>query len=171
VRLYLKFPKSRHGNAAERKLHEAQIYFQATHDPLTGLPNRTLLYDRLNLAVLKAHRYGNLVAIVFFDLDQFKYVNDSLGHQVGDQLPKMVAKRLKVEPERLLIDSGESNSPPRCLVQFSSIIPSAISGRFVLAADRFYRLIRRSGHVHGRISPLSPAPFSFLPATSAAALR
>ncbi len=79
----------------ERKLHEAQIHFQATHDSLTGLPNRTLLYDRLNQAVLKAERYGTLMAVVFFDLDQFKYVNDSLGHQVGDQLLKMVAKRLK----------------------------------------------------------------------------
>lgn len=79
----------------ERKRHEAQIEFQATHDPLTGLPNRTLLYDRLNQAVLKAHRYGHLVAVIFFDLDQFKYVNDSLGHQVGDQLLKTVAKRLK----------------------------------------------------------------------------
>ena len=79
----------------ERKRHEAQIEFQATHDPLTGLPNRTVLYDRLKQAVLKAHRYGHLVAVVFFDLDQFKYVNDSLGHQVGDQLLRVVAKRLK----------------------------------------------------------------------------
>lgn len=79
----------------ERKRHEAQIEFQATHDPLTGLPNRTLLYDRLCQAVLKAHRYGHLVAVIFFDLDQFKYVNDSLGHQVGDQLLKTVAHRLK----------------------------------------------------------------------------
>lgn len=79
----------------ERKLHEAQIHFQATHDSLTGLPNRTLLYDRLTQAISKADRYGNLVAVVFFDLDQFKYVNDSLGHQIGDQLLKMVAKRLK----------------------------------------------------------------------------
>lgn len=79
----------------ERKLHEAQMHFQATHDALTGLPNRTLLYDRLEQAVLQAHRNGSALAVVFFDLDQFKYVNDSLGHQVGDRLLKTVAGRLK----------------------------------------------------------------------------
>ncbi|QAU34266.1 bifunctional diguanylate cyclase/phosphodiesterase [Janthinobacterium sp. 17J80-10] len=79
----------------ERKLHEAQMHFQATHDALTGLPNRTLLYDRLEQAVLQAHRHGSALAVVFFDLDQFKYVNDSLGHQVGDRLLKTVASRLK----------------------------------------------------------------------------
>jgi len=79
----------------ERKEHEAAIRFQATHDALTGLPNRTLLYDRLEQSVLQAHRHGNYLAVVFFDLDQFKYVNDSLGHQVGDRLLKTVASRLK----------------------------------------------------------------------------
>jgi diguanylate cyclase (GGDEF)-like protein/PAS domain S-box-containing protein len=79
----------------ERKLHEAEIQFQATHDALTGLPNRTLLYDRLQQAVLNVQRYGNLVAVVFVDLDQFKYINDSLGHQIGDQLLRTVANRLK----------------------------------------------------------------------------
>lgn len=79
----------------QRKQHEAAIQFQATHDALTGLPNRTLLYDRLEQAVLQAHRHGGSLAVVFFDLDQFKYVNDSLGHQVGDRLLKTVASRLK----------------------------------------------------------------------------
>ncbi|TCS39068.1 PAS domain S-box-containing protein/diguanylate cyclase (GGDEF)-like protein [Paucimonas lemoignei] len=78
-----------------RKQHEEEIRFQATHDALTGLPNRTLLYDRLEQAVFQAHRHGNYLAVVFFDLDQFKYVNDSLGHQVGDRLLKTVASRLK----------------------------------------------------------------------------
>ncbi|MNR77870.1 Cyclic di-GMP phosphodiesterase Gmr [compost metagenome] len=78
----------------ERKLHEAEIQFQATHDALTGLPNRTLLYDRMQQAVLHSARYGNLTAIAFLDLDQFKFINDSLGHQVGDELLKITAERL-----------------------------------------------------------------------------
>ncbi|WP_233588301.1 bifunctional diguanylate cyclase/phosphodiesterase [Herminiimonas sp. KBW02] len=78
----------------ERKLHEAEIQFQATHDALTGLPNRTLLYDRMQQAVLHSERYDNLTAIAFLDLDQFKFINDSLGHQVGDELLKITAQRL-----------------------------------------------------------------------------
>ncbi|MES2025673.1 MAG: EAL domain-containing protein [Pseudomonadota bacterium] len=78
----------------ERKLHEAEIQFQATHDALTGLPNRTLLYDRMQQAVLHSARYGNLTAIAFLDLDQFKFINDSLGHQVGDELLRITAHRL-----------------------------------------------------------------------------
>ena len=79
----------------ERKLHEAEIRFQATHDALTGLPNRTLLYDRMQQAMLHSERYGNLTAVAFLDLDQFKFINDSLGHQVGDELLKITAQRLK----------------------------------------------------------------------------
>ncbi|HEY6773481.1 MAG TPA: EAL domain-containing protein [Oxalicibacterium sp.] len=79
----------------ERKLYEAEIRFQATHDALTGLPNRTLLYDRMQQAMLHSERYGNLTAIAFLDLDQFKFINDSLGHQVGDELLKITAQRLK----------------------------------------------------------------------------
>ena len=78
----------------ERKVHEAEIRFQATHDALTGLPNRTLLHDRMRQAVLHAERYGTLAAVAFLDLDQFKFINDSLGHQVGDQLLKITAERL-----------------------------------------------------------------------------
>jgi diguanylate cyclase (GGDEF)-like protein/PAS domain S-box-containing protein len=78
----------------ERKLHEAEIRFQATHDALTGLPNRTLLHDRMEQAILHAERYGNLAAVAFLDLDQFKFINDSLGHQVGDHLLKITAQRL-----------------------------------------------------------------------------
>ena len=78
----------------ERKLHEAEIQFQATHDALTGLPNRTLLHDRMQQAVLHSERYSNITAIAFLDLDQFKFINDSLGHQVGDELLKITAQRL-----------------------------------------------------------------------------
>ncbi|HEY8605987.1 MAG TPA: EAL domain-containing protein [Noviherbaspirillum sp.] len=79
----------------ERKMYEARIRYQATHDALTGLPNRNLLYDRLQQAIESARRGGETAAVAFIDLDQFKFINDSLGHQVGDELLKVVTGRLK----------------------------------------------------------------------------
>ena len=79
----------------ERKLHEAQIRYQATHDALTGLPNRNLLQDRLQQAMLNAQRNNDIAAVAFIDLDQFKFINDSLGHEVGDELLKAVGTRLR----------------------------------------------------------------------------
>lgn len=79
----------------ERKLSEQRIEHLATHDPLTQLPNRNLLQDRLQHAVVHAHRYNRLVAVMFLDLDRFKLINDSLGHTAGDQLLKIMAARLQ----------------------------------------------------------------------------
>jgi len=63
-----------------------EIEYQATHDHLTGLPNRYILNDRLQQSINFAHRYQSMLAVVFVDLDQFKLINDSMGHSVGDQL-------------------------------------------------------------------------------------
>ncbi len=82
------------GIAIERKQAADRIQFMANHDALTGLPNRTLLKDRLSQAVLYAKRYDNWVTVVFIDLDNFKMVNDSLGHNAGDELLKTVARRM-----------------------------------------------------------------------------
>lgn len=78
----------------EYKNSRAQIDFLAHHDNLTGLPNRVLLNDRLEMAINAAARQGDKVGVLFLDLDRFKNVNDSLGHSVGDQLLIETAKRL-----------------------------------------------------------------------------
>jgi diguanylate cyclase (GGDEF)-like protein/PAS domain S-box-containing protein len=78
----------------ERKQNSALIEYQATHDDLTGLPNRALLKDRLHQAIHHATRTNSQLAVVFVDLDQFKDINDSMGHHVGDQLLMIIADRL-----------------------------------------------------------------------------
>lgn len=78
----------------ERRDHQAQLERQANHDQLTGLPRRHLLADRLNQAMRRADRSGAQLALVFIDLDNFKYINDTLGHAAGDQLLVEVAERL-----------------------------------------------------------------------------
>ena len=78
-----------------RKTVEAMIEHQALHDALTNLPNRALLHDRLTYAIQLAERQNTYLALLVMDLDRFKDINDTLGHQVGDKILQQVAKRLQ----------------------------------------------------------------------------
>src|SRR6202171_1956277 len=81
-------------NIPKRKLAEERAEYLATRDPLTGLPNRMLLHDRLEQGVLSAARHQTGFAVMFIELERLQTINDSLGHQVGDELLKGVAARL-----------------------------------------------------------------------------
>jgi diguanylate cyclase (GGDEF)-like protein/PAS domain S-box-containing protein len=82
-------------DVADRHEFELRLEHQATHDALTGLPNRELLRDRVDHALARAARHGGSVGVLFLDLDRFKLINDTRGHGVGDQILIAVAQRLR----------------------------------------------------------------------------
>ena len=82
-------------DVSKRRVMEEQLSHKASHDSLTGLPNRALFVDRLEHALAHTAQNRRQLAILFMDLDDFKYVNDTLGHEAGDRLLAMVAKRLQ----------------------------------------------------------------------------
>jgi diguanylate cyclase (GGDEF)-like protein/PAS domain S-box-containing protein len=82
-------------DVSERKRLEKELHYQAFHDPLTGLTNRTLFRDRVSHALTLARRQRNSISVLFLDLDDFKKVNDSLGHAEGDRMLIAVAERLR----------------------------------------------------------------------------
>ena len=82
-------------DVTDRRRAESELAHQATHDPLTGLPNRVLLEDRLQQACARLHDSAEAVSLLFIDLDGFKSVNDTFGHTIGDQVLIEVARRLR----------------------------------------------------------------------------
>ncbi|BCR06529.1 hypothetical protein DESUT3_35980 [Desulfuromonas versatilis] len=94
-------------DVTDRLRAEERVQYLAFHDPLTGLANRTLLSDRLERALAHSRRHGECGALCFLDVDRFKTINDSLGHQAGDQLLQRVAERL----QSLLRDSDTLSRP------------------------------------------------------------
>ena len=100
------------GIAIEKHRDQESLATMAYYDTLTGLPNRTLLQDCLHQAMIEADRHERLVALLFLDLDRFKDVNDTFGHERGDELLKKVAKRLlgMRAPRRTVARSAETSS-------------------------------------------------------------
>lgn len=92
----LQFVSAQVATAIERKRLYARLAYAAQHDELTGLASRTLLFDRLNTALARARRSGERLALFYLDLDEFKRINDSLGHATGDLLLQETARRLKL---------------------------------------------------------------------------
>ncbi|HXS77997.1 MAG TPA: EAL domain-containing protein [Terracidiphilus sp.] len=90
----LKYVDGTTEDITDRKLAEERVETLAYYDPLTGLPNRSLLHDRLTQALARAQRTKTKVAALFIDLDRFKFINDSLGHTIGDLLLRKIADRL-----------------------------------------------------------------------------
>lgn len=95
-------------DVGEAKALATKMSFLANHDPLTGLPNRILLHDRLEQACCLATMIERKVGLILIDVDQFKFLNDSLGHQSGDELLQLLVKRLQsiLEPEHTLARIG-----------------------------------------------------------------
>jgi diguanylate cyclase (GGDEF)-like protein/PAS domain S-box-containing protein len=121
----------------ERKVLEKQLHHQAFYDLLTELPNRALFMERLEHALSRANRRGGKVAVLFVDLDNFKVINDSLGHKKGDQLLRAVAERLKpcLRPEDTAARLGGD--------EFTILIEDVTSvGEVVQIAERVADVLR-----------------------------
>jgi diguanylate cyclase (GGDEF)-like protein len=120
-------------DVTDRKQAEEQIRFLAYHDRLTGLPNRTMFEETLALALARARRHQLGVAVLFLDLDNFKLVNDSLGHNAGDQLLREVASRLRnVNREEDLVSRPGGDE---FLVLLADLRPEGTSGGGTATAE------------------------------------
>ena len=129
---------------AQRKAFEAELVQQAFHDSLTQLPNRALLTDRLEQAYVRSGRWQGSVGVLFVDLDNFKLVNDSLGHQAGDTLLIEVAKRLQscVRDEDTVGRLGGD--------EFVILMELATELKAVQAAERIEQKFTRPFKIEGR---------------------
>ncbi|HEV3232807.1 MAG TPA: diguanylate cyclase [Candidatus Dormibacteraeota bacterium] len=138
------------GQFVERKRVEDELtkalQYQALHDPLTGLPNRTLFTDRLTQALLQHHRDSRRMALLMLDLDGFKEVNDRLGHHAGDLLLRDVSTRLR---EAL----RESDTVARLGGDEFAVLPAGTDGIAAAArtAEKLMGALRRPFQVDGRL--------------------
>jgi diguanylate cyclase (GGDEF)-like protein len=131
----------------ERRQAEEVVKFAATHDPLTGLPNRVLLAERVNRAVAAAKNEGRSTAVLFIDLDRFKNINDALGHEAGDRLLQNVADRLVrcVRRSDTVARQGgdefvvliETFQTPRDLIQVAEKILAEVAGPMTVYGKEF----------------------------------
>ena len=136
----------------KRKSLEESLRYQALHDPLTGLPNRLLFMDRLEHALSLASRQTRLIMVLFVDLDDFKVVNDSLGHEAGDTLLVAVAKRLEacLRPEDTVARFGGD--------EFAVLLEDiTVTSDAYRAAERIVEGLRKPFVIEGREISISPS--------------
>lgn len=141
----------------KEKIEQAQYY--ACHDPLTGLPNRRLFDDRLSMIIAQEKRKKGIIAVIFLDLDKFKEVNDTLGHEVGDILLKEVA-------QRLLSCIREGDTASRLGGdEFVLIIPNLKDyNEADLITNRILEKCRQTFHINGHVIEISASiGVSFFP--------
>ena len=131
---------------------EEQLTRQAFHDPLTGLPNRALYIDRLEHALSRRRRFTKGTAVLFIDLDDFKNVNDSLGHVEGDLLISQVGERLAatIRPEDTAARLG-GDEFALLLVEVDETQAEAVASRVLHAFDRPYQLSERAIRMGGSV--------------------
>ncbi|GAA2589220.1 hypothetical protein GCM10010399_19120 [Dactylosporangium fulvum] len=132
-------------NVTERRQLEEQLIRQAFHDSLTGLANRVLFQDRVEQSVARSRRDGSLVGVLFIDLDDFKIVNDTLGHAVGDALLKAVGERI--------INQLRSTDTVARLGgdEFAALIETASMADLELAAERIVAALAEEFNVAGEV--------------------
>jgi diguanylate cyclase (GGDEF)-like protein len=128
----------------ELERSRAALRQEATHDPLTGLANRRLLYDRLQQAIRHANRYGGKVGILYVDLDRFKTINDQHGHHVGDAVLTEVAKRLSSSIR-------DSDSVARLGGDEFVVLLDGVQGReeFIATAHKIGEALNTDSHFFG----------------------
>ena len=132
-------------DVTERRALEERLEYQAFHDSLTGIPNRALFTDRLEHALSRLNRRKDPIAVLFVDLDNFKHVNDSLGHEAGDRLLVAAAERLResVRPEDTVARLGGD--------EFTVLLEGIVDrGGAARAAERISRSMQAPFHLDGR---------------------
>ena len=136
---------SRARAAEEQIAHAARVQHLAYHDGLTALPNRSLFSKLLNQSIHQAHRYNRQLAVLFFDLDHFKSVNDTLGHEAGDQLLREVATRLKTclrDSDTIARMGGD---------EFVALLPELTEEKYVITvAQKILSAVARPFILHGQ---------------------
>jgi diguanylate cyclase (GGDEF)-like protein len=130
---------------AQRKAFEEQLKHEASHDHLTGLHNQASFYEHLSRALSRARRQDGMVALLFIDLDDFKLVNDYLGHQEGDRVLREVAQRLKgcLREEEMAARLGGDEF----VVVLEDVADASTAAR---VAERFQEQLRAPSDVHDR---------------------
>ncbi len=132
-------------NVTKQFRYEEKLQYQAYHDSLTGLPNRFLLLDRISQGIVRSKRYHTKLALLFFDLDSFKKINDNLGHDTGDQVLLEVSKRMTgvIRREDTLARLGGDEFVLLCELKQDSLSVETLVTKIIKLFDKPFLLERQ----------------------------